>query len=114
LDQADNTESQAVNDKNKREKKARKDKKKEDNDQKYKVKAGAKTMTYKVKGNASAPLTHEANESGDADMSKENTEGQQYEAYNQKGYKEEEPEDEAETLRRKNSAEESELLIAAV
>jgi Holliday junction resolvasome RuvABC DNA-binding subunit len=71
-------------------------------------------MTYKVKGNASAPTTHEANESPDADVSKENTEGQQYEAYNQEGYQEDEPEDEAETLRRKNSEEESELLKAAV
>lgn len=83
LDKADITESQAEKDKNKREKKPRKDKKKDDNDQKYKVKSGSKTMTYKVKGNASAPATQEANDSPDTNQSKQNTDGKQYEAYNQ-------------------------------
>ena len=71
-------------------------------------------MTYKVKGNASAPATHEANGSPDTNQSKQNTDGKQYEAYNQEADQQEEPEDEAETLRRKNSEEESELLKAAV
>lgn len=73
-------------------------------------------MTYKVKGNASAPTPHESSQSPDvADKSKENTDGQQYEAYNQdQPYGDEEPEDEAETLRRKNSEEDTELLRAAV
>lgn len=75
-------------------------------------------MTYKVKGNGSTPSHQESSVSPDGNKSKENTDGQQYEAYKQdkEAYppSEEEGEDEAETLRRKNSEEEADLLKAAV